>query len=102
MTIFPRTVPRTPRLRPSIRRRLIQGVCVTALTAVVVGASGATTSAAPGAAIEAPVAVSAAFTGLRVGSQGSDVQALQRALIAAGITVPGGADGVFGPATRQA
>lgn len=46
--------------------------------------------------------VSAAFSGLRVGSQGTDVKALQQALLDAGIKVVGGADGVYGPATRRA
>lgn len=111
MTHFPRTPSgldhagqpgdRRPASGRLIRRRLIRGACATALAALVVGATGATASAAPVASIEAPM-VSAAFIGLRVGSQGADVRALQTALIAAGVTVPGGADGVFGPATRQA
>lgn len=42
------------------------------------------------------------YVGLRVGSNGSKVKTLQSALIAAGITVRGGADGAFGPATRTA
>ncbi|MGA9275639.1 peptidoglycan-binding protein [Ilumatobacter sp.] len=58
-----------------------------------------TTQAAP--AVEAPV-VSAGFVGLRTGSRGTDVASLQRALMSAGITVQGGADGVFGPVTQQA
>jgi peptidoglycan hydrolase-like protein with peptidoglycan-binding domain len=37
-----------------------------------------------------------------VGSQGDAVKALQTALMAAGVFVPGGADGVFGPATKTA
>lgn len=47
-------------------------------------------------------AVSAAFVGLQQGSMGADVRSLQQALIAAGIPVTGGADGVFGPATKKA
>jgi peptidoglycan hydrolase-like protein with peptidoglycan-binding domain len=39
---------------------------------------------------------------LHNGSRGAAVKALQRALMRAGITVPGGADGVFGPATEAA
>ncbi|MDJ0768734.1 MAG: peptidoglycan-binding protein [Ilumatobacter sp.] len=45
---------------------------------------------------------SSPLVGLKYGSLGSDVEALQRALLAAGMTVRGGADGVFGPATRAA
>lgn len=46
--------------------------------------------------------VSSPLVGLRYGSIGSDVKALQQALIDAGITVRGGADGVFGTATQSA
>lgn len=42
------------------------------------------------------------FVGLQYGSIGADVKSLQNALIAAGIKVRGGADGVFGPATQAA
>ena len=62
---------------------------------------GTTAGAAPIPMIETPL-VSAAFSGLSVGSQGNDVKALQQTLLDAGISVGGGADGVYGPATRQA
>ncbi len=101
MTTFPRTTHGPATMRSSRRRRLIHGACATVAAALAFGVSGATASAAPRPTIETPL-VSAAFTGLRVGSQGTDVRDLQRALIAAGVSVPGGADGVFGPATRQA
>jgi peptidoglycan hydrolase-like protein with peptidoglycan-binding domain len=60
-----------------------------------------------GAAPPAPAAPAAApttstLTGLAVGARGENVKVLQRALIAAGITVRGGADGVFGPVTASA
>ena len=42
------------------------------------------------------------FVGMTIGARGDNVKVLQRALIAAGITVRGGADGVFGPATAAA
>jgi peptidoglycan hydrolase-like protein with peptidoglycan-binding domain len=45
---------------------------------------------------------SAGLLGLTSGSLGSGVKALQEALIAAGVTVRGGADGIYGPATSQA
>ena len=48
----------------------------------------------------APATPSAA--GLRLGSTGPAVVALQRALMASGLAVPGGADGVFGRWTRNA
>jgi len=54
-----------------------------------------------------PSAVSAAevevaVTGLSVGSRGDAVVALQRALLAQGVEVVGGADGAFGPMTLAA
>lgn len=42
------------------------------------------------------------YTGLQYGSIGADVKSLQNALIATGITVRGGADGVYGRATETA
>ncbi len=39
--------------------------------------------------------------GLRQGATGDDVRALQNALMAAGVSVPGGADGIFGPKTKS-
>ncbi len=56
-------------------------------------ASGGTVAANP-----AP----SGFVGLKPGSLGNAVKDLQSALIRAGITVRGGADGVFGPATVNA
>ncbi|MGI9644628.1 MAG: peptidoglycan-binding protein, partial [Ilumatobacteraceae bacterium] len=46
--------------------------------------------------------VSNPFVGLQYGSLGADVKSLQAALMKAGITVRGGADGVFGFATQAA
>jgi len=62
------------------------------------------TGAAPAAAPSAPVAsaASSSFIGMTIGARGENVRVLQRALIAAGITVRGGADGVFGPMTASA
>ncbi|NQY57254.1 MAG: peptidoglycan-binding protein [Ilumatobacteraceae bacterium] len=42
------------------------------------------------------------YVGLELGAQGNLVAALQQALLDAGISVPGGADGAFGPATKNA
>ncbi len=47
-------------------------------------------------------AVTNPYTGLKYGSIGADVKSLQNALIAAGVSVRGGADGVYGPATEAA
>lgn len=72
-----------------------------AIVIAVVGWSVAAPAAHAAPVAQAPV-VSAGFVGLSVGARGGDVVSLQRALIAAGIPLKGGADGVFGPVTRQA
>jgi peptidoglycan hydrolase-like protein with peptidoglycan-binding domain len=60
------------------------------------------TSAAPGAPVlQAPNAPQQ-VVGLAQGATGTDVRAIQEALMQAGIPVAGGADGVFGAATRAA
>ena len=46
--------------------------------------------------------VAQSLVGLRQGAAGAEVATVQRALIAAGVTVKGGVDGHFGPATREA
>jgi peptidoglycan hydrolase-like protein with peptidoglycan-binding domain len=56
--------------------------------------------AAGGAA--APATSSPAYVGLRVGSTGPAVTKLQQAIMATGLVVRGGADGVFGQHTRTA
>ena len=61
--------------------------------------------AAPAAPAKQPAAApptTSGFTGMSVGARGDNVKALQRALIAAGVTVRGGADGIFGPMTKTA
>jgi peptidoglycan hydrolase-like protein with peptidoglycan-binding domain len=62
------------------------------------GAAFAGISPAPAVHAEA----SASVTGLKVGANGAAVTQLQQALIKAGFTVPGGADGVFGSGTEAA
>ena len=42
------------------------------------------------------------MTGLKAGALGNTVKSLQQALIDAGVSVRGGADGIFGPATANA
>jgi peptidoglycan hydrolase-like protein with peptidoglycan-binding domain len=49
-----------------------------------------------------PTITASPLLGLKYGSLGADVQALQQALISAGIRVRGGADGVFGLGTQTA
>ncbi len=66
--------------------------------------SGSTASAGPaGVAKQPPAAATGTeFVGMKTGARGNNVKVLQRALIAAGISVRGGADGVFGPVTAAA
>ncbi|MFT6764679.1 MAG: peptidoglycan hydrolase-like protein with peptidoglycan-binding domain, partial [Candidatus Aldehydirespiratoraceae bacterium] len=91
---------RAPSVR-SARRVLVRSLCASAIVALALNSGSSIASAAPGVAFETPLTQSG-FNGLRTGAQGTDVTSLQQALIDAGITVPGGADGVFGPATKQA
>lgn len=94
-------IDRVTPVRGQRRRRLLRGLCASALAGLAWGAGGQVASASPVSSLQAPV-VSAAFTGLQVGSQGTDVKAMQQALLDSGVAVRGGADGVFGPATKQA
>ena len=83
------------------RPRVVRMACASALAVLAWGGSGVIVSAAPPAVLQAPLQA-AAITGLQQGARGTEVRALQQALIAAGVSVRGGADGVFGPATREA
>jgi peptidoglycan hydrolase-like protein with peptidoglycan-binding domain len=101
-SMTPLTVQQHPVARPrSLRRLMTRTACVSAVAVLGWSTASSTASAAPGLLAEVPL-LQSGFAGLRVGAQGSDVISLQRSLIAAGINGPGGADGVFGPATRQA
>jgi peptidoglycan hydrolase-like protein with peptidoglycan-binding domain len=77
------------------RKLLVRGACGAVLTGMVF------TSLADVSQAHAPIPVEV-LVGLRQGAVGEDVKAVQQALIAAGVPVPGGADGNFGPATRAA
>ena len=50
----------------------------------------------------APAAAPSSYVGLRVGSTGPAVTKLQQAIMATGLVVRGGADGIFGQQTRTA
>ncbi|MGK0276391.1 MAG: peptidoglycan hydrolase-like protein with peptidoglycan-binding domain [Ilumatobacter sp.] len=86
--------------RNRIRRVFLQGACGALVASGGLSAMPAVASAAPQPA-NAPL-VAQGLVGLRLGSVGADVATVQRALIAAGIPVAGGADGNYGPATRAA
>jgi peptidoglycan hydrolase-like protein with peptidoglycan-binding domain len=81
--------------------RLVRGVCIASTIAGLTLATVPTVAAASPAVPQTPL-LAQTVVGLRQGATGADVVALQNALIAAGVTVPGGADGVFGPATKSA
>jgi peptidoglycan hydrolase-like protein with peptidoglycan-binding domain len=89
----------TTRRQRSVRLAL-RGVGIVTISALTLAAVPGVVTASP-AAMQAP-ALPQALIGLAQGATGADVVALQNALIAAGVTVPGGADGVFGPATKSA
>ncbi len=90
---------RTPRRGTS--RRIAVGLTLGLFVGAVGSFGPSAVSAAPLAGMPAQ-ALPTIAVGLHQGSKGADVKALQEALIAAGITVAGGADGVFGPSTRAA
>lgn len=85
----------------SLRRRrfFTGGLCVATLAGLVVSSVPTTVAAAP-LVVGSPIAP--AIVGLGEGARGNEVKTVQSALIAAGVKVPGGADGVFGPATKSA
>ncbi len=66
-----------------------------------IGKAPSSPTTAAGVAKPAATAT-AGFVGMTNGARGENVKVLQRALIAAGVTVRGGADGVFGAMTAAA
>ncbi|WP_051071424.1 peptidoglycan-binding protein [Ilumatobacter coccineus] len=88
--------------RRSLRRVLVRSACAAAVATLAWGASPSGAAfASPGLLAQAQLQ-SATITGLSQGARGADVAALQQALMDVGVPVSGGADGVFGPATRGA
>jgi peptidoglycan hydrolase-like protein with peptidoglycan-binding domain len=81
-------------------RVVLRGVCVATIAGLTLTTVPAVATASP-STLQAPL-LRQTVVGLRQGATGADVVALQKALMAAGVTVPGGADGVFGPATKSA
>ncbi len=91
----------TPATPPLGRARVLaRGLCVAAIAGLAL--SSVPTSATASAPVAQSPLLPRTVVGLSQGSTGSDVVALQNALLAAGVTVPGGADGVFGPKTKSA
>ena len=73
---------------------------VDAATAAALGAPTAIAAASP--ASSGAAGATRSLAGLVAGTVGNNVRALQQALLAAGISFPGGDDGIFGPATANA
>lgn len=84
--------------QPSLLRRSACGVIVAALA----WTTGIDVASAQPAPAHHTTPLLQQVVGLRQGASGDDVKAVQQALISAGIAVAGGADGLFGPATRRA
>ncbi len=80
-------------------RRIFRAAAALTISGLAFGGLPGTVSAEP-PLIEAPLP--RAIVGLRQGDRGPEVKAVQQALIAKGVVVVGGADGVFGPATKAA
>ncbi len=83
------------------RRTVALGLTAGVLAGALGGLGPSMAFAAPASALPAQAAL-AISVGLHQGQVGPEVTALQQALLGAGITVAGGADGVFGPSTRSA
>jgi peptidoglycan hydrolase-like protein with peptidoglycan-binding domain len=62
----------------------------------------ATANALSGIVIPSQPTSLTTLVGVRIGAQGAAVRTIQQSLISAGITFPGGADGIYGPATANA
>ena len=82
------------------RQFAVRSACIATLSGLALTTLSSAVSSAP-IVVQAPMLVQV-VVGLRQGATGADVTTLQKALIAAGATVPGGADGKFGPATKSA
>ncbi len=83
------------------RKSLLVGLAV-GVAASSLGLYTAAGTVAAGPAAGALTQAPAISVGLKQGSRGPEVKSLQQSLIAAGVTVAGGADGIFGPGTRAA
>ncbi len=82
------------------RRTAVLGVSIGVLAGAFASSGAAPIFAAP---VALPAQAAPAISvGLRQGQSGPEVKALQTALVGAGISLAGGADGVFGPGTRAA
>ena len=96
------TKPVTPNIQMPrshrVRRALVRSACGALVVGVGWSAMGDAAHALP-SPTRSPI-LAQSLVGLRQGAAGVEVKAVQNALLAAGVPVPGGADGKFGPATR--
>ncbi len=81
-------------------RKLATRMAAVVMTAGVVGSVAPWGTAS--ASAHHMVTVQGMPTSLVIGTRGAAVEQLQKALISEGVTVRGGADGIFGPATQEA
>ena len=95
-----------PASRERLRTRALVSVCATMLTLVTSATWGATTvhaAASPAQGSVTPASsTKKSSTFPQIGDRGQAVRSLQRALIAQGVAVQGGVDGVFGQGTSNA
>ena len=89
---------------PQTRRSVsaFQGLHGLAQSGTVDAATDAALVKAAGGTTAAPTTPAKSYVGLRVGSTGAAVTRLQQAIMATGLVVRGGADGIFGQHTRTA
>lgn len=85
-----------------LRKGLEATGTVDATTAAALAAPGSLPAASAASTTGGGATATRSLAGLAPGNVGNNVVALQRALIDAGIDLPGGADGIYGPATANA
>ena len=86
----------------STKANLKKIIISTTLAAIVATSGIAASAGSASASNEGSTISSTAFTAIRIGARSSAVREMQLALMAKGVSVPGGADGIFGPATEAA
>lgn len=95
--------PGTTPLSRSAGRRVRRSILATSVAlSAALTVTALPTSPVSAAPLASQAALSQSVVGLRQGAKGAEVTSLQKALVAAGIQVPGGVDGVFGPGTKSA
>jgi peptidoglycan hydrolase-like protein with peptidoglycan-binding domain len=86
----------------STKRNIKKAVISIAIaTTVAIGATSASSGVA-NAAVASKTVSASSFVNLQIGARSAAVREMQIALLSKGIQVPGGADGIFGPATQNA